>query len=203
MLKFTRLRVLICVFSVISILIVGCFNSYTPVPREKAYFRVDLPEHDYVGYDSDCPFTFEYPKYAMLNRDSIYFNQAQTNPCWFNLEIESFKATIHITYNSINQPEDIDRYLNDSHDLSWKHTVKASFIKEEMLEDVSKSLYGRIYHIGGNAASPYQFYLTDSAKHFLRASLYFASKPNIDSMGLVVEHVVKDTEHLINTFSWK
>ena len=132
-----------------------------------------------------------------------YFNEQQTNPCWINLKIPDFKATLHISYKEINSSEQIETFLHDSHDLSWKHTVKAAFIEEESLEDSVKKVYGRLYNIGGNAASSYQFYLTDSTKHFLRASLYFESKPNIDSLGVVIKHVKKDIEHLIYTFEWK
>ena len=65
-----------------------------------------------------------------------------------------------------------------------------------------KNVYGRIYNIGGNAASSYQFYLTDSNKHFLRAALYFENKPNVDSMGIVIDFIKKDVDHLIETFEW-
>jgi len=181
----------------------SCFNSYTPMPKKKAYFRIDMPEYSYQLYDKSCPFKFEYPVYARLLKDSMYFNEYQSNPCWYNLEFEGFKATLHMTYNEIKNVNDINRFLNDSHDLSWKHTVKAAFIEEESLEDFAKKVYGRLYNIGGNAASSYQFYLTDSTKHFLRASLYFESKPNIDSLGVVIKHVKKDIEHLIYTFEWK
>ncbi len=181
----------------------ACFNSYTPIPKKKAYFKIELPEHSYQSYDNNCPFKFDYPTYAQLEKDTLYFNEYQSNPCWYNLEFEALKATLHISYNTIKTAEDINQRLNDSHDLSWKHTVKAAYIEEESLEDSNKQIYGRLYNIGGNAASSLQFYLTDSSKHFLRAALYFDAKPNIDSMGDVIHHVKKDIEHLIYTFEWR
>ena len=181
---------------------VSCFNSYTPIPKSKAYYRIDLPRPIYQLYKNDCPFKFEYPSYSKLEKDTVYFNEYQSNPCWYNLNFDTLNATLHITYNAIKSTEDISRFLNESHDLSWKHTVKAAYIEEESLSDSVKQVYGKIYKVGGNAASSFQFYLTDSSEHFLRGALYFEAKPNIDSLEIVVVHVKKDIEHLIYTFEW-
>ena len=192
------------VFTLIMISLASCFNSYTPTPKQKGYFKINFPNKEYKEYySSECPFSFRYPKYALLEKDMHYFNEQQTNPCWINLKIPDFKATLHISYKEIKSPDQIETFLHDSHDLSWKHTIKASYIKEESVENQFKKIYGRIYNIGGNAASSYQFYLTDSISHFLRASLYFENKPNIDSMGLVIDFVKKDVDHFIETFEWK
>jgi gliding motility-associated lipoprotein GldD len=54
-----------------------------------------------------------------------------------------------------------------------------------------------------SAASPYQFYLTDSTRHFLRGSLYFDAIPNNDSLAPVIEYVKTDIQHLFETITWK
>jgi hypothetical protein len=59
-----------------------------------------------------------------------------------------------------------------------------------------------IYSIEGPSASPFQFYLTDSAQHFLRGSLYFNSRTNPDSLAPILNFVRIDLSHLINTFEW-
>ena len=186
------------------IFVSSCFNSYTPTPKQKAYFKVTFPNKEYIEYVSnECPFKFKYPKYAAIEKDTLYFNERQPNPCWINLKIPEFKATLHISYKEIRNTDQIEEFLHDSHDMSWKHTIKASYIEEDLVENRLKGVYGRIYNIGGNAASSHQFYLTDSNSHFLRASLYFENKPNIDSMGVVVDFVKKDIEYFIETFEWK
>ncbi|MCK5080112.1 MAG: gliding motility protein GldD, partial [Bacteroidales bacterium] len=48
-------------------LVAACHEQYTPKPR--GYFRISLPEHEYKGFDSTFPYSFEYPVYAVLNPD--------------------------------------------------------------------------------------------------------------------------------------
>ena len=60
-----------------------------------------------------------------------------------------------------------------------------------------------MYDIGGDAASPLQFFVTDSTKHFLRAALYFNTEPNADSLAPVVEYTKQDIDRLLESFQWK
>ena len=71
------------------------------------------------------------------------------------------------------------------------------FLNEEL------DVYGIAYQIkGSEAASPYQFYLTDSTSHFLRGALYFNFSPNNDSLKPVIEYVEQDIQRLIESFEW-
>jgi gliding motility-associated lipoprotein GldD len=56
---------------------------------------------------------------------------------------------------------------------------------------------------GVNVASMYQFYITDSSKHFIRGALYFDHAPNNDSLAPVIEFLKADIDHLIETFTWR
>ncbi len=38
-------------------------------PKPRGYFRLQFPEKKYIKYDSVCPFTFEMPGYAVMDRD--------------------------------------------------------------------------------------------------------------------------------------
>jgi gliding motility-associated lipoprotein GldD len=65
-------------------------------------------------------------------------------------------------------------------------------------------VFGLVYEISGSdAASTYQFYLTDSTKNFVRGALYFDLVPNNDSLAPVIDFLKKDVEHMITTFRWK
>jgi len=57
--------------------------------------------------------------------------------------------------------------------------------------------------VGGNAATGKQFFVTDTAKHFLRGALYFDATPNEDSLNIVYDFLQQDMQHLINTVKWK
>lgn len=174
----------------------SCSDSYTPKPR--GYFRIDLPERTYRVFDPAFPYTFEYPSYADFTAD----DSKMAEPYWINIRYKPFKATLHISYKIIegNLPE----YLDDAHTLVNKHIPKANAITQREFIDPVHRVFGLAYDIrGSDAASPYQFYLTDSVTNFIRGALYFNSIPNNDSLAPVIEFLKKDMEHMINTFRWK
>ncbi|HKI89469.1 MAG TPA: hypothetical protein VKA38_10600, partial [Draconibacterium sp.] len=59
-----------------------------------------------------------------------------------------------------------------------------------------------VYKIEGNAASPMQFYLTDSTRNFLRGAFYIREVPNIDSLRPVINFLEPDIIHIIETTTW-
>lgn len=176
--------------------ITSCGND-TYSPKPKGYFRIDLPEKKYHQLQNNCPFTFEVSDYAKV----IVSNHPE-KLCWFNIEYPKLGATIYLSYKSVNDTS-LATSLEDSRTLAFKHTIKAIDIEQKLLQFPEKKVYGLIYEIEGNAASPYQFHLTDNSKHFIRGSLYFNNVPNRDSIQPVFDFVKKDIEYLYNTFEWK
>lgn len=179
----------------IAILLSACNEDYTPKPP--GYFRIDLPKKEYRNYESDCPYTFEYPAYSSVVIDT----NRNSEPCWINIVFPKFKGKIHISYKPVKG--NITQLTEDSRSLAYKHTVKANSIDEEIISNPSKKVYGVLYDIQGNAASALQFYVTDSSRNFLRASLYFNVPPKSDSLAPVIDFVNQDVRHMIETFRWK
>lgn len=175
----------------------ACGGREIDSPKPRGYYRITLPEKKYTTFDTLCPFSFEYPLYAVIEKDTDF----NTQPYWYNIQFHSFKATLHLSYFHLKG--DLMKHLEDSRNLAYKHTVKADAIDENIVTNVKKNIYGITYTIKGDAASGYQFILTDSVNHFLRGALYFNVAPNKDSIGPVMEFVKKDIEHLIETFKWK
>ena len=169
-------------------------DSYTPKP--KGYFRVELPKKEYETTNIDCPFTFEKPMYSKIKVD-----QSNQNLCWFNLEFNTLLASIYFSYKPINN--DLEIFLEDSRNLAFKHSVKATDIEQIIISNPENNVYGLVYDIKGDAASEYQFHLTDSTHHFLRGSLYFNTVPNQDSIQPVLDFVKEDINHIISSFKWK
>src|SRR5699024_6829144 len=66
-----------------------------------------------------------------------------------------------------------------------------------------KGTGGVIFDFEGAAASPYQFYITDTLSENVRSSLYINSEVRLDSLAPVVQFLEKDVQHFINTFHWK
>jgi len=174
----------------------SCEQAYTPKPR--GYFRIDLPEKQYVLFDTTFPFQFEKPAYSVITHDPHSPNEKY----WINLEFPDFKATVHFSYKAVDG--NLSTYLEDSHRMISKHIPKADAIYDSIIIDRERHVFGLIYELeGSGAASPYQFFLTDSISHFVRGSLYFNFTPNNDSLEPVIEFIKQDIDHLINTFKWK
>ncbi len=176
-------------------LLFSCEDTYTPKPR--AYYRIQMPEKKYQLYSEDCPYRFDYPTYAKIEKD----NRPNSEKCWINIDYPLFDARVHISYKEVKN--NLSQYIEDSRTLTYKHIVKAADIREDIIVDDSSKVYGLMYDVSGNAASHMQFYLTDSTHHFLRGSLYFNSAPNYDSILPVLEFIKKDIYHMMNTFEWK
>ncbi len=192
---FVLLKPLILVF-LVSPVIVSCDHSYTPKPR--GYFRIALPEKQYIPFDSTFPYRFERPVYTTITPDPY----SPGEPYWINLNFPEFKATLHISYKPVHG--NLSTYLEDSYTMVTKHIPKADAINTFQIVDTARKVYGLIYQLeGSGAASPYQFFLTDSTSCFLRGSLYFNVVPNNDSLEPVINFIEKDIQHLINTLHWK
>jgi len=173
-------------------------NDYTPKPR--GYFRIALPEREYRLLDSIFPYTFDYPVYSRILPDA----QSPGEKNWINLQFTGFRGVLHLSYKKVDNTANLSRYMEDSRVLAFKHIPKASRIEQIQVQNPKNKVYGLIYLIKGQgAASPYQFYLTDSLHHFMRGALYFDALPNSDSLKPVIDFVQEDIDHLIETVKWK
>lgn len=179
------------------LIVVSCGDN-NPQPKPRGYFRIDLPEKQYVTLDTMPRYGFEYPVYATITPDYHSIEEKD----WANVEFPAFKGTIHLSYKNVegNLPE----YVEDAYRMIVKHISKATGIRDSVIINKDKNVYGLMYFLDGEGvASPLQFYLTDSTEHFLRGSLYFNMYPNNDSMQPVIKFITDDVRHLITTLEWK
>lgn len=185
-----------------SFILVGCHDEFSPKP--KAYPRVIFPERKYELFaPAGCPFEFEKPVYAQVNRDTAFFGEKLRNEqCWMNIVFPSLNGTINLTYKDIHDTVRLEQLVEDAHKLAYKHTRKANYIDEIQIIN-EHGTGGILYDVGGDAASNVQFYLTDSSKHFIRGALYFYNTPNADSMAPVLNFVKEDMRQMLKTFRWK
>ena len=178
----------------------SCNSDYTP--KRRGYFKIDFPPHQYQTFDQPgFPYTFEYPVYANIVKDSTYFDTVPENPWWINVDLPRFGARIYISYKAIGVNK-FDKLREDAYKLTFKHTYKASSIEDSPFV-THNGVGGVFFNVGGNAATAKQFFVTDTTHHFLRGALYFDTAPNEDSLGIVNRFLEKDMDHLINSFRWK
>ena len=160
---------------------------------------IALPDHAYKERTPECPFGFEISEHSRLQWTE---SENPDEKCWFGIVYPRYGAHVYITYKEI-QGDDLRTYIEESRTLVYEHQIKANRILMEEITRDSANVYGLTYDLGGEVASPYQFYLTDSTRHFLRGSLYFNSRPNPDSIAPVLDYVRKDMEHFAETLYWR
>lgn len=180
----------------------GCKDEVlTPKPHQ--YPKINLPEKSYQTFsDSDCNLSFEYPIYANVEKDQSFFDEAPKNPCWFDIKIPSLNGSLHCSYYPIKDRANFDKLVSDAFEMVSKHRIKANYRDENVITKPN-GVSGLLFTLEGPVASPMQFFLTDSTKHFFRASLYFNSKVNPDSMKVVHDFVREDVLKMIESFEWR
>lgn len=177
----------------------SCNSDYTI--RQRGYFKIDLPEHEYQSFNMEgYPYTFEYPVYAKVIRDTTFFEDVPENPYWINLDFPGLNGRIYISYKDM-KTNDFDKLVADAFKLTYKHTTKATAITDSLMK-TPEGLTGVFFRVGGNAATARQFFLTDTTTHFIRGALYFDATPNADSLGVVNDFLEEDMNHLINTLKF-
>lgn len=194
------LRLILFPFIASVIFFASCDSTYVPKPA--GYFKIDLPEKKYTTFDQPgYPYTFEYPVYANIIKDSTFFGDATENPWWININFPQFHGRIYVSYKQIGKYK-LQKLIDDAFNMTNKHTMKASAIDDSLIA-TTNNVHGMFFKVEGDVATANQFFLTDSTKNFLRGALYFDATPNEDSLKPVNNFLVEDMRHLINTFKWK
>lgn len=188
--------------SIVVFVFISCADNNEASPKPRTYPKVSFPEKSYEKYSVEpCGFSFDKAVYAEVKKDSLFFEEQSEHPCWFDINFELFNATIYCSYYEINENKSLDSLIYDSFTFVGKHTSKAQFIEETVL-DLGDNGGGLLFKLSGPVASPTQFFLTDSTKNFLRGSLYFNNKIQLDSMAIIYDFVNEDIEKMVETFSW-
>jgi gliding motility-associated lipoprotein GldD len=189
---------ILLLLSVTMLMLLSSCGGGDYIPKPKGFMRIDLPKKEYKLFDSTCPYSFEYPVYSVVNYDK----DKNAEPYWINLDFPKFKGRVHISYKSVKN--NLPKFAEDAYNLAMKHMPKANNIDNERIDIKEHKVHGLIYIIEGeNAASPYQFFVTDSVSNFVRGALYFNFAPNNDSLAPVINFIKEDIKHLIKTFQWK
>ena len=168
-----------------------------PVPKPPLYLRTDFPTPNYISFNDNCPYTFEISSIYSVKE----VKQGNETTCHKDIELGPLNGVINFSYIKITEP--LSAYVNYSNDKVGEHKIKATGIETENYINKDKRVFGTIFKLQGDVATPFQFYLTDSTTNFVSGVVYFNSVPNYDSLRPTLNYLEKDIYHLINTFEWK
>jgi len=171
----------------------GCRDE--PVPKPHGYFRIDLPERTFRPWQEPEVMSAEVPEYSTMRE-----TRRSEGSRWYDLSFPAQRATVHLTWSPVS--DQLDQMIEDAHTFKDKHGAVAARIRSSRVLRDSSRVFGTLFEVDGDAASPMVFYLTDSTANFLYGALYFNSRPNADSLAPVTERIRADIRHLAETLEW-
>ncbi len=182
------------ILSILALMLLSCSRPVAPKPY--GYYRITLPEHSYQLFEQNSyPYSFLYSSSA-----TIQPVQYENERYWINIVYPTLNASIHCSYKPIHG--NLRQLTDDAWEFVFNHAIKASAIPEHAYENPEARTYGVFCELKGNTASPMQFFLTDSTRHFFRGAVYFNCVPNQDSLAPVIEYMQEDVLNLIETLRW-
>lgn len=217
-------EIVLIVGLLLACMMVSCHNNdYTPKPQ--AYLRIDMPEHNYWLVDTLPTFkagdTIMYGGDTMVILDGSPYMMFpfifEANQCvelaekdspkgevWLDIRYPQWDGVVFLSYKYLDTPDDLRGQTDTSLRLLESHYQFASGVEESHYDDAERHVHGTIFRLGGRrVASTYQFWVTDSAHHFLRGALYLNKAPNNDSLAPVINYIQTDIDHLIETLRWR
>jgi len=177
---------------ILSLILIFSSCEENTIPKPRGYYRVDFPQKKYQQYIAKGKFKIQIPEYANIDT-------SRADSGWYNINYPKFNAIVYLTYrDSVN----INKMVEESRELVYKHTVKADDIIEEIFVNAPNKVYGSIYELKGNTATSLNFHLVDSTSRYLRGALYFDSKPNKDSLAPSIKFIEEDVKFMMEKFKW-
>jgi gliding motility-associated lipoprotein GldD len=180
------------------LLVIGFASCRQPaVPKPYGHFRIAIPDTAYSRYaPSDYPYAFLLSDNAVVEPHN-YADERY----WINIQYPSINATIHCTYKPIQ--DNLRALLRDAQDFLYGHVKVASAMPEQEFAHPEQRVWGVLYELQGDVATPMQFVLTDSIEHFFRASVYCNTTPNQDSLAPIYDYLRQDVRTLMESIRWQ
>ena len=167
------------------------------VPKPYGYHRIDLPDTAYVDFAGQFA---SYPYNFALSSNAVV-QPRNDEPYWINIYYPDFDATIHCSYKPIKK--NLRELTNDALEFVYRNASFANAIPEQEYAHPEARVYGVLFDLEGNTASSCQFFVTDSVRHFFRASVYCNCPPNADSLAPIYQYLRTDVVKMVETFEWK
>lgn len=176
-----------------------------PVARPDGFMRIGLPSTEaYAPLSEAAPFGLDINTAAKIIVKEVLTEEgteeAREGEYWLDIVYPTILSTVQLTYKPVQG--NMENLVRDAQQLAYKHTVKASGMREQFFAYPEKRVYGLYYELSGASATTTQFYATDSTNHFLRGVLYHYSTPNADSLAPVTAFMQEEILRMISTMNW-
>lgn len=192
----TCFRTALLLFLSLSGSFLSACTHYTPKPR--GYVRIEPPEAVYIPLATDsAPYGFRYSRLA-----TVVWPGSSDSAAGINLVYPTLGATLYGSYFSLS-PQRLGAALSDCRRLAARQASLAFRVTEKAFSNPEERVYGSLFLLEGDVASPLQFMLTDSLSRLFRGALYYDSRPNADSLAPLTGYLRRDMIELIQSFSWK
>jgi gliding motility-associated lipoprotein GldD len=178
------------------LLVLFACGEETFIPKPPTYLRPELPDHSYETYTDSCQYRFELPSIYTVEKAPTTANA----DCHRRIQLGPLNGTVYFRYWNMDQP--LSFYVNNANDEIDRHKGKARSVKDERIIRDDDDVYGIIFALEGDVATPFQFYLTDSTDHFVYGEVLFNSSPNYDSLKPSLDYLRTDLDQLLETFKW-
>lgn len=185
--------------SIFLILLIGLFSceEEIPVPKPPTYLRLELPDHNYELCDTSQWYQFDKgTQYKFQVKENLGDSIQKAE-----LDLGPLNGSIYFHYWRMKKP--LSFYINNANDEVDRHKIKADKIEDKQVLRSRDRVFGTLFSLQGDVATPFQFYLTDSTDQFLYAEILFNSRPNYDSLRPSLEYLKVDLEKLLESFEWK
>lgn len=188
---------LTALISTFLLLAVSCEEPVSQ-PRKYGFPRIEFPQdYAYTTFSNEsCPFTFDYPEFGEITRES-------GDSCWVDITFPAFDLTWHLTYrNAQVSGKSSSQHFEEYRRLVYKHSSKASHIEANPFEAPAGK--GTLFEIYGEVGTPEQVFLADSEEQdIMMMSFYFRTATENDSLAPVSAYMKKEVKKMLNTFKWK
>ena len=114
--------------------LLACNSDYT-AGKKRGYFRISFPEKKYQVFDQPgYPYTFEYPAYATVSKDTTFF-QDPADDWWVNIDFPQFAGRIYVSYKPITSRPVFDSLVQDGFKLAYRqHVNMATQIEDSVMQ---------------------------------------------------------------------
>ena len=163
-------------------IICSCNDNHI-IPKQNAFLRIEFNEPEYEKFIfADQKMSFYYNKGSSISIQNKIVS----------MHYKKMKMSLDLKFNKLNNKNDIINNMSNFRLLLDTHVKRSNGVFVKEYENSNSLLYGNLYELSGDVASPIHFYITDSLSNFIHGSLNIKSKSKYDSIYPSIQYIKND-----------